>query len=153
MLSFPHHTATRSNYFAVFSLALAISTAADPISVSVPSIAPGHNVVQPNFLGISLELSFMDEYFGNDTSTIPSTVLNYLSAIRSRTGNNPLRLRVGGNSMDSSVYVPELTTPMLQFTQSAANANNQPVNYGPMLWEVMKKVADDVGGAEYLIGG
>ncbi|KAG6911248.1 hypothetical protein DXG01_003115 [Tephrocybe rancida] len=168
MLPFPHSTVTP---FIALSLGLAIFAAADPITVSVPSTAPGHNVVQPNFLGISLELSFMDEYcafvqtsiralsltiklraVGNDTSTIPPTVLNYLSAIRGRTGNSPLRLRVGGNSMDSSVYVPEMTTPMLQLTQSAANSNNQPVNYGPMLWEVMKKVADNVGGAEYLIG-
>ncbi|KAG5341943.1 hypothetical protein C0989_006786 [Termitomyces sp. Mn162] len=88
---------------------------------------------------------------GNDASTIPSTIINYLSAIRGRTGNFPLRLRVGGNSMDSSVYVPELATPMLQNATTAANANNQPVNYGPMLWKVMKKVADDVGGAKYLI--
>ncbi|KAF8076570.1 glycoside hydrolase family 79 protein [Lyophyllum atratum] len=124
----------------------------DPISVSVPLAAPTHNVVQSNFLGISLELSFMDEYFGNDTSTIPVAVMNYLSGIRSRTGNNPLRLRVGGNSMDSSVYVPEQTSPMVEMKQNAANANNQPATYGPMLWDVMKKVADDVGGAEYLIG-
>ncbi|KAG6883702.1 hypothetical protein C0993_004522 [Termitomyces sp. T159_Od127] len=41
---------------------------------------------------------------------------------------------------------------MLQHISSAASADNQPVNYGPMLWEVMKKVADDVGGADYLIG-
>ncbi|KAH0587765.1 hypothetical protein H2248_006522 [Termitomyces sp. 'cryptogamus'] len=136
----------------VLAVSLAIFVSADPLSISVPSTALGHNVVQPNFLGVSLELSFMDEYFGNDASTIPSTIINYLSAIRGRTGNFPLRLRVGGNSMDSSVYVPELATPMLQNATTAANANNQPVNYGPMLWKVMKKVADDVGGAKYLIG-
>ncbi|KAG6903474.1 hypothetical protein C0995_005497 [Termitomyces sp. Mi166 len=140
-------------YFILTAVSFA---SADPIPVSVPSTAPGHNVVQSNFLGISLELSFMNEYssllVGNDTSTIPPTILNYLSAIRGRTGDSPLRLRVGGNSMDSSVYMPELATPMLQNTSTAANANNQPVNYGPMLWKVMKKVADDIGGAEYLIG-
>lgn len=151
MFSFPF-PATRLNCILAFALGLSAAAAADPITVSVPSTAPSHNVVQSNFFGISLELSFMDEYFGNDTSTIPATVMNYLSAIRSRTGNNPLRLRVGGNSMDSSVYVPGQSSPMLQMLQTAANANDQAVNYGPMLWDVMKKIADGVGGAEYLIG-
>lgn len=41
---------------------------------------------------------------------------------------------------------------MVQLKTGAANANNQPVNYGPELWDVMKKVASDVGGAEYLVG-
>ncbi|KAG5652420.1 hypothetical protein H0H81_005068 [Sphagnurus paluster] len=89
---------------------------------------------------------------GNDTATIPATVLNYLAGIRSRTGNNPLRLRIGGNSMDSSVYVPWQATPMLQLTPYASNFNNQPVNYGSLLWDVLKKVSDDLTGAEYLIG-
>jgi len=143
---------TRLICILAFALGLSTVAAADSITVSVPSTAPTHNVVQSNFLGISLELSFMDEYFGNDTSTIPATVLTYLSAIRSRTGNTPLRLRVGGNSMDSSVYVPGQSSPMVQMLQTAANANDQAVNYGPMLWDVLKKVADGVGGAEYLIG-
>lgn len=54
--------------------------------------------------------------------------------------------------MDSSTYISELATPMLQNASTAANADNQPVNYGPMLWKVMKKVVDDIGGGEYLIG-
>ena len=37
-------------------------SAADPIQISVPSSPPTKNVVQQNFLGISFELSFMDEY-------------------------------------------------------------------------------------------
>lgn len=67
-------------------------------------------------------------------------------------GGQPLRLRIGGNSMDSSTYIPEQTSPMVQLTDPGANANNQPVKYGPMLWDVLKKVATDIGGAEYLIG-
>ncbi|KAG5730384.1 hypothetical protein E4T56_gene11605 [Termitomyces sp. T112] len=141
-----------ANDHILFTVNLAIFASADPIPVFVPSTTPGHNVVQSNFLGISFELSFMNEYFGNDTSTIPPTILNYLSAIRARTGNSAVRLRVGGNSMDSSVYVPELMTPMIQNISTDADSDNQPVNYGPMLWNVMKKVGDNVGGADYLIG-
>ncbi|KAF9464382.1 glycoside hydrolase family 79 protein [Collybia nuda] len=137
--------------FFLFQALQHVCSAAD-IPVSVPSKAPTSSLVQPNFLGISFELSFMDEYFGNDTSTIPATVINYLSAIRSRTGKMPLRVRVGGNSMDSSTYIPDQKSPMVQIKTGATNANNQPVNYGPELWNVMKKVASDVGGAEYLIG-
>ncbi|KAG6869332.1 hypothetical protein C0993_000085 [Termitomyces sp. T159_Od127] len=154
MLSSPPKRLTAATRFCslIIIASLSIFASADPIPVSVPSIAPGHNAVQSSFLGVSLELSFMNEYFGNDTSTIPPTIINYLSAIRGRTGNTPLRLRIGGNSMDSSIYIPDLATPMLQNTSTAANANNQPVEYGSMLWKVMKKVADDIGGAEYLIG-
>lgn len=90
---------------------------------------------------------------GNGTSNIPKPFLNYLSALRSRSGpNRPLRLRIGGNSMDSSTYVPSQTSPMIQLTNSQANVNDQPVNYGPVLWDVVKLVAQNVGGAQYLIG-
>ncbi|KAF8165534.1 glycoside hydrolase family 79 protein [Crassisporium funariophilum] len=133
-------------------VAQAVFVAAEPIQVSIPSTPPSRNIVGQNFLGISLELSFMDEYFGNDTSTIPPTVINYLSALRTRVGDNPLRLRIGGNSMDSSVYVPDQGSPMTQLIAGSANANNQPVNYGPFLWDVLDKVASDIGGAAYLIG-
>lgn len=54
--------------------------------------------------------------------------------------------------MDSSTYFPGQTTPMVQLKTGAANANNQPVNYGPELWKVMKQVASNVGGAKYLVG-
>ncbi|TFK43725.1 glycoside hydrolase family 79 protein [Crucibulum laeve] len=129
-----------------------LSLAADPIQVSIDPKPATNYVVESNFLGISFELSFMDEYFGNDTSTIPKTMMTYLSALRSRTGSNPLLLRVGGNSMDSSTYVPTQGSPMLQLQSGPANSNNQPVNYGPVLWDVMNKVSNDLNGTKYLVG-
>ncbi|KAJ6572023.1 hypothetical protein B0H19DRAFT_1065022 [Mycena capillaripes] len=39
-----------------------------------------------NFLGISFELSFMSDYLGKGTSTIPQPMINYLAGIRARTG-------------------------------------------------------------------
>ncbi|KAF5322886.1 hypothetical protein D9619_000627 [Psilocybe cf. subviscida] len=89
---------------------------------------------------------------GNNTKTMPPAVLNHLAALRSRTGDDPIRIRVGGNSMDSSVYVPSQTTPMIQRVASPSNSDNQPVNYGPMVWDVLKQVSLDVGGASFLIG-
>ncbi|KAJ3802584.1 hypothetical protein GGU11DRAFT_764926 [Lentinula aff. detonsa] len=122
------------------------------VQLTIPSSPSLGNVVASNFFGISFELSFMNEYFGNDTNTIPQSMLNYLSEIRSRTGSNNVRIRVGGNSGDVSTYVPSQTSPMLVLTDPNANSNNQPVNYGPMLWEVMEKVSEEVNGVQYLIG-
>ncbi|KAK0456888.1 glycoside hydrolase family 79 protein [Armillaria borealis] len=126
--------------------------AAVNVSWSTTASDSSKNVVQANFLGVSFELSFMDQYFGNDTSTIPQTMLNYLSEIRTRTGSNPVRLRIGGNSADSSTYLQNQTSPMLKLTDPNANYNNQPVDYGPMLWQVLQNVSGSVGGTEYLIG-
>ncbi|KAG7450715.1 glycoside hydrolase family 79 protein [Guyanagaster necrorhizus] len=126
--------------------------AAVNVSWSTITSDSSKNVVQSNFLGVSFELSFMDQYFGNDTSTIPQTMLNYLSQIRNRTGSNPVRLRIGGNSADSSTYLQNQTSPMLKLTDPDANSNNQPVDYGPMLWDVLQSVSGSVEGVEYLIG-
>ncbi|KAF4602120.1 hypothetical protein EYR40_005324 [Pleurotus pulmonarius] len=126
--------------------------ALDPVQVTVPALPGSHNIVHPNFLGISLELSFLDEYFGKNASSIPPAVINYLQTIRARTANVPLRLRIGGNSMDSSTYIPDQQSPMLQLTDPNANPNNQPVNYGGTIWEVLNSVAHSTGGAQYLIG-
>ncbi|KAJ4499327.1 hypothetical protein C8R41DRAFT_815319 [Lentinula lateritia] len=122
------------------------------VQLVVPSSPSSQNVVASNFFGISFELSFMNEYFGNDTDTIPQAMLNYLSQIRSRTGSNDVRIRVGGNSGDVSTYVPTQASPMLILTDPDADSNSQPVNYGPMLWEVMEKVSEEVNGVQYLIG-
>ncbi|KAJ3819578.1 glycoside hydrolase family 79 protein [Lentinula raphanica] len=135
--------------FLCISLAAAIlgprSATAD-VQLSIPSSSSSKNVVASSFLGISFEL------IGNDTDTIPQPMLNYLGEIRSRTGSNDVRVRVGGNSADASTYVPSQTSPMLVLTDPNANSNNQPVDYGPMLWEVMEKVSQEVNGVQYLIG-
>ncbi|KAI0082446.1 glycoside hydrolase family 79 protein [Panus rudis PR-1116 ss-1] len=121
------------------------------IPVTPPQTPPSNNVtvVYPNFLGISLELSFINYYFGNNSNEVPLPFINYLSSIKSP--DRPVRLRLGGNSMDSSTYVPT-QQEITQFTNPNANSNDQPVNYGPALFDVMNKVSDSVGGAEYLIG-
>ncbi|CAL1701104.1 unnamed protein product [Somion occarium] len=124
------------------------------IEVTPPSSPPTGNataVVFPNFLGISLELSFINNYFGNSSNEAPPAMVNYLSAIRNRTFDRPVRLRLGGNSMDSSTYVPD-QQDIIQFTNPNANSNDQPVNYGPALFDVMNTVSDMAGEVEYLIG-
>ncbi|CDO71397.1 Glycoside Hydrolase Family 79 protein [Trametes cinnabarina] len=136
-----------------FALPLVTQTALAAVAISSPSSPPAANanVVYSNFLGISLELSFINYYFGNSTDQIPQPVIKYLSALQSRASGQPVRLRLGGNSMDSSTYVPS-QQEIIQFTNPNANFNDQPVNYGPQLFDVMKGVSSAVGGAQYLIG-
>ena len=79
-------------------------------------------------------------------------MLNYLAAIRSRVGSNPLRLRIGGNSMDTSKYHATMGAPMIQRVNSSINGDNQPANYGPVVWDVLSKVSSSIGGAAFVIG-
>lgn len=42
---------------------------------------------------------------------------------------------------------------MLQFIDEVGrNANNQPVLYGPVTWDILNQVSSTIGGATYLIG-
>lgn len=76
---------------------------------------------------------------------------NYLSNIRARM-SNPLRIRVGGNGMDSSTYVPTQTDQMIHLTDPDAYFNDIPADFGPVLFEVMNTMADNVGSMEFIIG-
>ncbi|EIW61463.1 glycoside hydrolase family 79 protein [Trametes versicolor FP-101664 SS1] len=132
---------------------LYIQTAHAAVAVASPASPPpaNANVVYSNFMGVSLELSFINYYFGNSTDQIPQPVVSYLSALQTRGSGKPVRLRLGGNSMDSSTYVPS-QPDIIEFTDPNANSNDQPVNYGPQLFDVMKGVSTAVGGAQFLIG-
>ncbi|KAF7340105.1 Glyco-hydro-79C domain-containing protein [Mycena venus] len=121
------------------------------VQVTVPATPSTSNVVHSNFLGISYELSFMTDYFGNDTDHIATPMLNYLANIRARTGNNPVRIRIGGNSADSSPYFDTASSPMVQLQQGNFNANDQPVTYNSLLWQVMASVSKSVNGVSYVI--
>ncbi|KAF7306443.1 Glyco-hydro-79C domain-containing protein [Mycena indigotica] len=122
------------------------------IQVVVPSTPSGSNVVDSNFLGISFELSFMTEYFGNDTQHINMPILNYLGAIRARTAaKDPIRIRIGGNSADSSPYFSPSASPMVQLVPGNYNFNDQPVTYNSMIWSVMSGVSKSIGGVAYAI--
>jgi hypothetical protein len=41
---------------------------------------------------------------------------------------------------------------MTQVTNISSNSNDQPVNFGPVLWDVLDQVGSAIGGATYLIG-
>ncbi|OBZ77170.1 Beta-glucuronidase [Grifola frondosa] len=123
------------------------------VDVSPPSNPPSAdaNVIYSNFLGISFELSFINYYFGNSTEQVPQPVVDYLIYLHNRGSGKPLRLRLGGNSMDSSTYDPSQQT-IIEFTDPAANSNDQSVSFGPSLFDVMNTVSTSVGDVQYLIG-
>ena len=98
-----------------------------------------------------MELSFVNYYMGNSSDQIPAPFVKYLSTLQQHASGQPVRLRLGGNSMDSSTYVANQQS-IIQFTDPNANSNDQPVNYGPQLFEVMKGISTKVGGVRYLIG-
>ena len=130
-----------------------VHPAAAAIPVSAPPAPPpsSANAVSSNFLGLSVELSFINYYFGNTTSQTPEPVVRYLAQLRARGSGQPVRVRLGGNSMDSSTYVPDQPA-ILELTDPTANVNDQPVDFGDQVFDVMSGMSRAVGGVQYLIG-
>ncbi|KAG5637926.1 hypothetical protein H0H81_002586 [Sphagnurus paluster] len=131
----------------------ALSRAGSPLDVSFPDQPPASalkNIVDDNFIGISWELSSFDTLWGKNATTIPSAMQNYLHNIAVRM-SKPLRIRVGGNGMDGSTYVPELET-FLEYTDPDAYFNDIPVNFGPIMFDVMNAMYKTVGPMQFIIG-
>jgi len=108
------------------------------------------NVVLDNYMGISWELSSFNTLWGNNTSGTPKAMQNYLSNIAARI-SNPLRMRVGGDTMEFSNYSSALTKTMLKHLDVKKNYTVA-TTYGPVLFDVMNKMADDVGEMQFLTG-
>lgn len=87
---------------------------------------------------------------GKTADQLPDAMQNYLSNLRARI-SHPLRIRVGGNSMDSSTYNSSKTDNMLTITDSSYY-NDMPVTFGPVLWDVMNAMADQVGEMQFMVG-
>ena len=81
---------------------------------------------------------------------MPPAIQNYLSNIRARIHNN-LRIRIGGNGMDSSTYKPN-QTKMVVLTDPHAYFNDVPVDFGPVFFDVLNAMADTVGEMQFIIG-
>jgi hypothetical protein len=113
-------------------------------------------------------LSLTRDVVGNDSHSVPPQILTHLGALRNQTGTQPLRMRLGGNSMDSSTYVESQTSPMEVPNNPYANWNDVSVNFGPTLWvrasptpwarsntslqNQLVTVGDAVGGSTYVVG-
>ena len=53
--------------------------------------------------------------------------------------------------MDDSIYKPD-QAQMIVNLSAAVNPHDQPVSYGPVLYDVLAEVGDRVGGVQYLLG-
>ncbi|KAI5124955.1 hypothetical protein M0805_007382 [Coniferiporia weirii] len=137
--------------FALGILALVPGSAfAASANFSPPASYTSNNLVHSNFFGISIELSIINTLIGENTSSIPDQIKNYLSNIQTR-AKNPVRVRVGGNSMDDSTFNSS-QSQMIVFPSAAQNINDQPVTYGPVLYDVLAELAKGASGLQYLIG-
>ncbi|KAI6119665.1 hypothetical protein EV401DRAFT_1861206 [Pisolithus croceorrhizus] len=144
--------------FSLFFLVLsnlwscARSASLSPVDVVIPQNATSQSpftVVQDNFLGISFELNSFDTLWGETPLTMPNPMQNYLANLRARI-QSPLRVRVGGNSMDSSTFVPD-QFQMIIATDPNAYFNDVPVDFGPTFFDVLNSMADIVGEMDFII--
>ncbi|KAJ8695302.1 hypothetical protein PTI98_007908 [Pleurotus ostreatus] len=136
------------------ALSAALVTAAKPpVNISFPEQPTREqtNVVDDNFIGISFELSSFDTLWGHRGDSIPTAMQNYLGNIRARM-TSPLRIRVGGNGMDASIYKPDLKDKMLELTDPEAYFNDIPTDFGPVLFEVMNGMYEKVGPMQFIVG-
>ncbi len=53
--------------------------------------------------------------------------------------------------MDDGTYDPSQPT-MITFPSAAIDPSDQPTKFGPLLFDVLKSVADKIGGAQFLLG-
>jgi len=53
--------------------------------------------------------------------------------------------------MDDGTYDPSQPT-MITFPSAAVDPSDQPTKFGPLLFDVLKSVADKIGGAQFLLG-
>ncbi|KAJ3516062.1 hypothetical protein NLJ89_g1359 [Agrocybe chaxingu] len=124
-----------------------------PLNVSFPPQPPADalaNIIDDNYLGISYELSSFDTLWGQSVNRQPTAMQNYMSNIAARM-SLPLNIRIGGNGMDGSTYVPTQTT-IIEHTDPNAYFNDIPVNFGPGFFDILNGMADKVGPMRFTIG-
>ncbi|KAI6105092.1 hypothetical protein EV401DRAFT_2013993 [Pisolithus croceorrhizus] len=136
-------------FLSAFSCSCRASQVPVPVTIQQGDV-PG-TVVQDNFLGISFELYPFNTLWGESPQQMPTAMENYLSNLRARI-ESPLRIRIGGNSMDSAVYVPTQTEMIVVTGDPAADPDDVPVDFGPMLFKVLDAMGNVVGQMEFIVG-
>jgi len=138
---------------AAWALALAGLTLGGSPTVNVPASAPNgseKDTIGPNFLGISLELSYIDQYFGSSKDAI-SPLTHYLHSLSPAGTNYPLRLRLGGNSMDSANFVSSQTEVVIR--GQGPSTEDVPCSIGPATFDLANAVTNSLpGGMSWLVG-
>ncbi|KAG8978308.1 hypothetical protein FRB90_008455, partial [Tulasnella sp. 427] len=126
-----------------------LTTTTAQVTLTYPSNVPdGAIYVDDNYFGISWELQVVNLIMGNSPDAIPVPLQNYLKNIRGRM-SNPLRMRIGGNSLDNSYYVPAQTS---MINGTVDNVGYTPITYGPIFLDTIVRLGDIIGGAQWDVG-
>lgn len=85
---------------------------AQPVTVTVGPLLVSQPAVDPNFVGLSIEVGGVLHMIGEDGGTAPfATLLHHLYALTAGAHPGPT-LRFGGNSADDSAWVAEKAPPL-----------------------------------------
>ncbi|TFK61227.1 hypothetical protein BDN72DRAFT_965291 [Pluteus cervinus] len=136
---------------AAFLGGLQPSLALPPLSITLPANAYPVTVIDDNFMGVSWELSSFNTLWGDNADSSPPAMQNYLHNFAARL-SKPLRIRVGGNGMDSSTYDPSLGTFLTVDPSTDVNNDDISVHFGPIVLDVMNAMSDKVGEMQFLFG-
>ncbi|PPQ74182.1 hypothetical protein CVT24_012733 [Panaeolus cyanescens] len=138
---------------AASALAPAAAAPGPPLNLTFPPHPPASalaNVIEDHFIGLSWELSSFDTLWGVSVNRQPTAMQNYLHNLIARM-SKPLRIRVGGNGMDGSTYVPDLPVP-IEHVDPDAYFNDIPVNFGSIFFDLLNGMADKVGEMQFSVG-
>ncbi|KIM37311.1 glycoside hydrolase family 79 protein [Hebeloma cylindrosporum] len=123
------------------------------LNVTFPTQPPASalaNIIDDHFIGISYELSSFDTLWGKSVDKQPTAMQNYMHNLVARM-SKPLRVRIGGNGMDGSTYVPDLKD-VIEHIDEDAYFNDIPVNFGPGFFDILNGMSNKVGPMQFTIG-
>ncbi|KAF8955688.1 hypothetical protein BDZ97DRAFT_1856283 [Flammula alnicola] len=137
------------------SFAILLTRAGPALNITFPDQPPSGsflNVIEDHFIGISYELSSFDTLWGMSTDEQPTAMQNYMHNLVARI-SKPFRIRIGGNGMDGSTYVPSLTS-VIEYADvdEDASFNDIPVNFGPAFFDILNGMSDKAGDMQFFIG-
>ncbi|KAF9556941.1 hypothetical protein CPC08DRAFT_710755, partial [Agrocybe pediades] len=138
-------------YLAPFTLILPSAFAAPEINITFPERPTAEllpHVVEDNFIGVSYELSSFDSLWGKTVKKQPAAMQNYMGNLAARM-SKPLRIRLGGNGMDASRYVPSLKVP-IEITDDS-NFQTIRTNFGPRLVDILDGMMQKVGKMQFYL--
>ncbi|OJD30256.1 glycoside hydrolase family 79 protein [Diplodia corticola] len=105
------------------------SDSASTIQWSLNPSASDATAVDKGYIGFGIEMTSFPDYAG--VGSTPNRLSTYLfSQISTRTGGAPLHIRVGGTSMDNTVWRPALTSLAVNTTSNAQCALHADVDIG-----------------------
>ena len=132
------------------NLSFTVGTPDLPVYPSIP--------LKGNFLGLSIELSVVDEILGKTPEKINVPFLNYMAAVAARAGMGPM-IRIGGNTQDTAIYNDTSTTATAMIVKVSDHGfnpeNGAPITpsieYNDLVFQVMQGLAEKIN-SHYIWG-